>query len=111
MRTTYGPVRAGLGATMGWEGNGQVGKGNMSIVESSASERVVYRLQFEKPFKATNHASFTLTPVIDGTELIWAMEGPSPLVSKIMDLLMNMDSMIGRDFEAGLANLKRLVEK
>ncbi|MCZ8376013.1 MAG: SRPBCC family protein [Beijerinckiaceae bacterium] len=111
MRTTYGPSRAGLGASMGWDGNNQVGKGNMSIIESRPHEAVAYRLEFEKPFRATNRASFTLNPVEGGTELVWAMEGPSPLMSKIMDLLMNMDRMVGRDFEAGLANLRGLVEK
>lgn len=111
MRTTYGPSRAGLGASMGWEGNSKVGKGNMSIIESRPTDRVVYRLEFEKPFRATNRASFTLKPANGGTELVWAMEGPAPLMSKIMDLLMNMDRMVGRDFEAGLANLRGLVEK
>jgi hypothetical protein len=111
MRTTYGPSRAGIGASMGWDGNNQVGKGNMSIVESRPHEAVAYRLEFEKPFRATNRASFTLTPVAGGTELVWAMEGPAPLMSKIMDLLMKMDRMVGRDFEAGLANLRGLVEK
>ena len=111
MRTTYGPSRAGLGASMGWDGNNQVGKGNMGIIESRPHEAVAYRLEFEKPFRATNRASFTLSPVEGGTELVWAMEGPASLMSKIMDLLMNMDRMVGRDFEAGLANLKALVEK
>ncbi|MCZ8182366.1 MAG: SRPBCC family protein [Beijerinckiaceae bacterium] len=111
MRTTYGPSRAGTGASMGWDGNGKVGKGNMSIVESRPHEAVVYRLEFEKPFRATNRARFTLKPVDGGTELVWTMEGPAPLVSKIMDLLMNMDRMVGRDFEAGLANLRALVER
>jgi uncharacterized protein YndB with AHSA1/START domain len=111
MRTTYGPQRAGLGASMGWEGNGQVGKGQMRIIESQAPERVVYQLEFEKPFRASNRASFVLTPMEAGTELVWSMEGPATLINKVMDQLMNMDRMVGRDFEAGLANLRGLVER
>lgn len=111
MRTTYGPARAGLGASMGWEGNGQVGKGQMRIIESRAPEQVVYQLEFEKPFRASNRASFVLTPVASGTELVWSMEGPATLINKVMDQLMNMDRMVGRDFEAGLANLRALVER
>lgn len=111
MRTTYGPVRAGLGAAMGWEGNGQVGKGQMRIIESRAPDEVVCQLDFEKPFRASNRARFTLAPVESGTELVWSMEGQATLLNKVMDQLMNMDRMVGRDFEAGLANLRGLVER
>lgn len=111
MRTTYGPARAGLGASMGWEGNGQVGKGQMRIIESRPPEQVVYQLEFEKPFRASNRARFVLTPMESGTELVWSMEGPATLINKVMDQLMNMDRMVGRDFEAGLTNLRGLVER
>lgn len=95
----------GPGASLAWAGNKQVGTGRMTIAESKSGMLVRYRLEFEKPFKAANMASFELSPASGGTEVIWSMRGPAPLISKIMDLLMNMDRMIGRDFEQGLANL------
>lgn len=109
-KNTFGAVRAGKGASMRWEGNKEVGVGTMTITESAPDSSVTMRLDMEKPFKATNFAEFTLKPDGTSTEVIWSLHGPAPLMTKIMDLLMNMDRMIGRDFEAGLTNLKARVE-
>ncbi len=110
MRQTISPVSVGEGAFQEWDGNSKVGTGRMVITDSVPHERVTMRLDFFKPFKATNMAGFILREDASGTEVIWTMTGPAPLMSKIMDILMNMDRMIGRDFEQGLANLKRLSE-
>lgn len=45
------------------------------------------------------------------TNVTWAMRGPMPYMSKLMSIFFNMDRMIGKDFEDGLANLKRTTEK
>lgn len=104
--STFGAVTAGTGASFAWEGNNKVGKGAMTILQSLPPSRIAIRLDFEKPFKATNFADFTLEPENGGTRLTWSMQGPAGFVSKIMDVLFNMDKMIGRDFEAGLKSLK-----
>lgn len=110
-RAVFGSRTAGEGASFGWDGNNKVGKGAMTIMESIPSRQVRFRLDFEKPFKATNEALFTFTPVAEGTEVVWTMTGTANLMSKVMDVLMNMDKMVGTDFEQGLANLKAIVEK
>jgi uncharacterized protein YndB with AHSA1/START domain len=110
-KNTFGAVRAGKGASMRWEGNKEVGVGTMTITETVPNSALTMCLDFEKPFKATNFAEFSLKPEGASTEVIWSLHGPAPLMTKIMDLLMNMDRMIGRDFEAGLSNLKARVEK
>ena len=109
-KNIFGPVRVGPGASMRWEGNKEVGVGTMTITQTVPNSALTMRLDFEKPFTATNIAEFTLRPDGNATEVIWSLHGPAPLVTKIMDLLMNMDRMIGRDFEAGLANLKAIAE-
>lgn len=106
---------SGVGAAFAWDGNKEVGKGRMEIVEASPSSRVRYRLDFEKPFRGTNYAVFDVAQAstagpAGGTELTWTMTGDANMVTKVMDLLMNMDRMVGRDFEAGLAEIKRLSE-
>ena len=110
MRQAYSGPAAGVGAAQAWEGNNQVGKGRMSITASEPPRRVELSLTFEKPFKAQNTVELSLRPVSSGTEIAWVMYGPANLMSKVMDLLMNMDKMCGNDFEAGLSNLKALVE-
>lgn len=110
MKRSFGSLTAGKGATYAWDGNDNVGQGSMEILEA-APAKVVIKLDFQKPFEAHNTAEFTLKPKGDATDVTWAIHGPSPLISKVVSLFMNMDTMIGRDFEAGLANLKALAEK
>ena len=101
----------GKGAVYAWEGNSQVGKGRMEIMEASPPSKVAIKLDFEKPFTAHNTAEFTIVPQGEATNVTWAMYGPNLYIGKVMSVFMNMDTMIGRDFEVGLANLKTLAEK
>jgi len=110
-KAIFGTVTAGEGATFRWEGNNKVGIGTMTIVESQPFETIRFRLDFEKPFKATNAAEFRFQSDGNGiTVVVWTMTGHANLMSKVMDTLMNMDKMVGADFEQGLANLKAIVE-
>ncbi len=111
MKRTYGASTVGKGATYGWEGDKNVGVGNLVIFESTPSSKIALNLNFEKPFKVSNVVSFLLTPVGDTTEVVWRMEGASNFMSKVMQLFMSMDKMVGRDFDAGLASLKAAAEK
>jgi len=82
----------------------------MEIVNSVPFSLVSLKLDFEKPFRANNSVDFTLTPSGDTTAVSWAMRGSRPFIAKLMGLFMNFDTLIGRDFEVGLANLKRNTE-
>jgi uncharacterized protein YndB with AHSA1/START domain len=111
MKRTYSGAASGKGAVYEWDGNNEIGKGRMEIAETSPSSRVMFDMHFIKPFEARNIAEFTLEHRGDVTNVTWAMYGPSPYISKVMGLFFNMDSMIGKEFETGLANLKSLTEK
>lgn len=111
MKRTFGGAEAGKGATYGWAGDKNVGQGSMEIVEATPPGKLVIKLDFLKPFEARNMAEFTLTPAADGTTVLWSMYGPNPLITKVMGLFIDMDKMIGRDFEAGLAAMKVAAEK
>ena len=114
MQRTYSGAAAGVGAVYEWIGNKKVGTGRMEITEMrSGSERglITIKLDFFKPFKASNTAEFLMTPTESGTDLVWAMFGPSPFMSKVMGVFMDMDKMIGKDFEAGLQALKKNAEQ
>jgi uncharacterized protein YndB with AHSA1/START domain len=115
MKRSYSGAASGKGAVYGWDGNKNVGTGRMEILESSMPAKIVIKLDFLKPFEAHNTAEFTLLPLGEGTNVVtnvvWEMHGPAPFMSKVMQVFMNMDNMVGKDFEAGLANLKRLTEK
>ena len=110
MRRDFGAVTAGEGAVYAWEGDGSVGKGRMEITDSSPPSRVAIRLDFEKPFDAHNTVKFLLEPNGESTNVTWAMHGPNLFISKVMGIFINMDEMIGTDFEVGLANLKAVAE-
>ena len=111
MKRTYSGAASGKGAAYAWEGNSKVGEGRMEITEASPPSKVSIKLDFLKPFEAHNTAEFTLEPKGDSTNVTWAMYGPSAYVAKVMGVFVSMDSMIGKDFEAGLANLKAAAEK
>jgi hypothetical protein len=110
MKRSYGAVTAGKGATYAWEGDKNVGQGSMEMIESSP-QKVVIKLDFLKPFEAHNIGEFILEPKGDSTSVTWAIYGPSPFMSKVIGTFMNIDDMIGRDFEKGLADLKAAAEK
>jgi uncharacterized protein YndB with AHSA1/START domain len=111
MKRTFGAVAAGKGAVYAWEGNGNVGKGRMEITEATPPSRIAIKLDFMEPFEGHNVAEFTLAPKSGSTDVTWAMYGPAPFISKVMQVFFNFDTMIGKDFEEGLANLKTLAEK
>ena len=109
-RTFEGPA-SGKGAIYAWSGNKNVGSGRMEITEAVPPGRIVIKLDFLTPFEAHHTAEFTLEPQNDATQVLWVMHGPQSFPSRLMGLFMNMDRMIGNDFEAGLASLKALSEK
>ena len=111
MKRSYSGADSGKGAVYGWEGNKNVGSGRMEILDVSAPSKIVIKLDFFTPFEGHNTAEFTMLPQGDATSVTWLMHGPAPFMSKVMQVFINMDNMIGKDFEIGLANLKRLTEK
>ena len=111
MKRTFGAATSGKGATYAWEGNKDVGQGSMEIAESAPPSRVAIKLDFVKPFEAHNMDEFTLEPRGEATALTWSMQGHTPYFAKIIHLFFDMDSMVGKDFEAGLASLKSAAEK
>jgi uncharacterized protein YndB with AHSA1/START domain len=111
MQRTYGGPPAGVGAVYEWRGNGDVGSGRMEITQASPPSHVVIRLDFLEPFEAHNTAELSLQPTGDATTVTWAMYGPNTLLGKVLGLFLDVETMIGGQFEAGLANLKRATEQ
>ncbi|MGH6648340.1 SRPBCC family protein [Aquabacterium sp.] len=103
-----GPV-SGPGAHYDFEGNKDVGKGSIEIT-ASAADKVSMRLDMIEPFEGHNQVEFRLAPSAEGTQVTWAMQGAAPFMYKLVGLFIDMDHMIGRDFETGLANLKTKAE-
>jgi hypothetical protein len=110
MKRSYSGPQSGNGAGYGWEGNSKAGAGRMEITESTPSSHILIKLDFLKPFEAHNTTEYTLERSGDTTSVTWAMYGPNQFIAKVMQVFMSMDKMVGKDFEAGLANMKRLAE-
>jgi uncharacterized protein YndB with AHSA1/START domain len=111
MTKTYSGAPSGKGSVYEWSGNSKVGQGRMEMTDVTAPRKVVIQLDFMRPFRANNTAEFTLEPQGDSTDVTWSMRGGSAFIMKVMGVFMNMDKMIGRDFETGLANLKANTER
>ena len=110
LKRTFSGAASGRGAVYAWEGNKNVGSGRMEIVDTTPS-RIIIKLDFFKPFKASNVAEFTLEPKGGATEVTWAMHGPVPFIGKIMHLIIDCDKMVGKDFAEGLASMKTAAER
>jgi hypothetical protein len=107
MQRSFEGPSSGVGASYAWRGNRDIGAGRMTILESRPGELVAIRLEFLEPFAATNEARFELVPSDGGTRVRWSMEGRNGFVGKAISLLMDMDAMVGPQFEQGLADLER----
>jgi uncharacterized protein YndB with AHSA1/START domain len=109
-KTSFEGPSAGTGAIFRWAGNEEVGEGSMTITESNPTDRIRIKLDFLKPFATTNLAEFTFRPEGNQTVVTWSMEGTNNFVAKAFCLFINMDKMIGDQFEKGLANMKSVAE-
>jgi hypothetical protein len=110
MKQTYEGAPAGTGALYSWSGNGKVGEGRMALSESHPNDLIRITVEFMRPFKATNTAEFTFKPEGNQTVVTWSMAGRNSFVFKAFGLFMNMDKMLGGEFEKGLASMKSVVE-
>ncbi|MDB5960588.1 MAG: polyketide cyclase [Massilia sp.] len=111
MQRTFSGAARGVGAAYAWQGNKDVGRGRMEIIEAATPARTVVKLDFIEPFASNNVTTFTLVPAGRGTSVTWTMSGPMLFVSKLMTVFVSMDALIGKDFDKGLAQLKAAAEK
>jgi len=110
MKLTYLGAAAGVGAGYHYVSE-QSGEGRMTVTESAPNQRVAVKAEFIKPFAATNQIEFTLAPAANGVAITWAMRGNNNFLGKAIGLFVNMDKMIGAQFEKGLADLKQVAEQ
>jgi uncharacterized protein YndB with AHSA1/START domain len=111
LKRRYSGPSSGRGAGYAFDGNKDVGKGSLEILESAPPSKVTMRLAMVEPFEVRNTVEFTLVPNGGTTNVTWAMQGPAPFIAKVIHVFIDMDKMVGQDFEAGLASLKAIAEK
>jgi uncharacterized protein YndB with AHSA1/START domain len=109
-KNTFEGPSAGEGAIFKWSGNSQVGEGAMTLVESKPNDYIKIKLDFVRPFAASDVANFTFKPEAGQTQVTWTMSGQKNFVCKAIGLCMNMDKMVGGEFEKGLAQMKTIAE-
>ena len=111
MKRTYSGAASGKGSVYEFEGNREVGTGRLEIIDSVPPSKVMISLDMRRPFEGHNIIEYTLEPSGDSTNFTWAIHGPVSYPGKVMSIFVSMDKMIGKDFEAGIANLKAVAEK
>ena len=110
MKRTFNEVPSGVGAGYHWVGNKDVGEGSMKITDVKPNEHVGLDLNFIAPFEAKNRTDLDLVPSGAGTTVTWTMSGKNNFMAKAMGMFMDMDKMVGPDFEKGLASMKTIAE-
>ena len=111
MKRAFSGAADGKGAVYAWSGTGKAGEGRMEIMDALSPNKILIKLDFTRPFKSSNTAEYTFEPRGDATTVTWAMHGPNLFIGKVMGLFFNMDTMMGKDFETGLANLRAIAER
>ena len=111
IKVTYSGPEIGKGATHTWSGNRNVGEGSLTVTDAAAPKTVAMRLVMLKPMKADNRVDFTLEPSGGDTVVTWAMSGRQQLMGKVLNVFINCDRMVGKQFEKGLCKLKSIAEK
>ena len=111
MKKVFSGPEKGVGSKLAWDGNDDVGAGSQEIITAESPSKLVTKLVFLRPFEATNHAEFSIKQEGSGSEITWAMYGENNFGSKLFGCFVNMDEMIGKDFEKGLSKLKKYSEK
>ena len=104
---TLSDPAAGVGAWYTWEGNDKVGKGKMTITAVDG-EHVASRLEFYEPWQSVADTAIAAIPDGDGAKVTWSYDEQAGFMSKVMGVFMNMDAMLGPDFEKGLGMLEPL---
>lgn len=111
MKRTFSGAPSGKGAIYEWTGNSDVGRGRMEVTEHVPPSKAVIALQFMEPIASTNMTTFALTPEGDTTKVTWTMNGPMPFMTKVVSVFASMDTLVGKDFDKGLARMKTVAEK
>ena len=111
IKGSYSGAASGPGAAYAFEGNGEVGRGRIEITDSRPASEVRMNLHMLSPMEGHNVVEFALHLKGDSTSVTWAIQGPMPYISKVLSLFCDMDAMIGKEFENGLAELKTIAER
>ena len=112
MKASYEGTNAGEGSSYAWTSeDNKVGEGRMTITQVKAPETILISLQFVRPMKGDNVTEFRFEPQGSGTQVSWIMTGKNNLIAKAIHMLLDIDKMVGRDFDKGLAQLKQVSEK
>ena len=109
MKIDYAGPQSGVGAKWSWESKSE-GSGEMEFTAAEPNKLLGYRLLF-KDFNTTSAGTLTLEPDVASTKVTWSFVGEAGNNPMMRYMGLMMDGMIGKDFEAGLANLKALAEQ
>ena len=111
MQRTYRGAASGPGAVSEWTSRGSAGAGQMTITAATASSTVDVVVEWKRPFKVRNAHRFTLTPTGSGTQITWSADGTNLYMMKVLEVFVGVNGLMGKHFEAGLGNLKKIGEQ
>jgi len=111
MQKTYAGQPGQPGQRYEWKGNKDVGSGRMTVESVQAPSKIAIKLEFIEPWESSSQTLFSFDPVGEQTKVTWTMSGRNRFVEKAMTLWMDMDKMVGGDFEKGLSKLSEAAQK
>jgi uncharacterized protein YndB with AHSA1/START domain len=108
VKNVYEGAESGQGARMSWKGE-KLGVGRMEFIKADPGRSLDYHLWFNDEV-TPGGGQFRFEPVANGTKVTWTGGGPmsGPAVMRLM--VPMIESMVMKDFEAGLSNLAKLAD-
>ena len=107
MEVSYNGNPGEAGSGYSWKGNKDVGEGTLTI-EKIGSDTIRENLHFEGMGDSKTY--YAIQQEGNGTKVTWGIDLEIGFMGRAFMLFMNMDKMMGADFEKGLNKYKTAIE-
>ena len=111
MKKSFTGLDGTVGFVYAYNGNKDVGSGELQITGLKENESINIQLHFISPFESVNNSPYALQAVSENqTKVKWTMEGRFNYPKNIALLFLNLDKFLGKDVQLSLENLKAELE-
>ena len=108
LKLEYAGQQGSVGSKYSWDSK-KMGSGEQTITALDPNRSLEAELKIKMYGESTSKTSIMLHDTAGGTEVTWGMKGENNFMGRIMSSLMNMDKMIGKEYEKGLNSLDSLM--
>lgn len=110
MSTSITGTDGEVGAVYTWSGNDEVGSGKQTI-KALSPDQMDIEVVFSKPWESVSPSFIKMEDKGTKTRATWGFDMHIGFPWNAFAMFTNLDTGVGKDYERGLANLKRICEE